>query len=152
MSWLVPRRGERGPRFLASLQNEVNRLFDSLWRGELDLGERLGGVWMPDLDVEETDDAIVVRADVPGVKGKDLDITVTGGVLTIKGEKREEKEERSKRQHVVERTYGSFTRSIDLPEEVDTAKVKAECKEGVLTVTLPKKPGARPRQIKVDVD
>ena len=103
------------------------------------------------MDVAETDDAVIVKAEVPGVDPKDIEVTLTGGVLTIKGEKREEKEEKGKRTHRIERAYGAFSRSIDLPEGVDPDNITAECKDGVLTVTLPKKPEAKARQIKVEV-
>jgi len=151
MSWLVPwrRRGEVHP--LAGLQDEVNRLFDSVWRGDLTLGDVFRRGWAPALDVAETDEAVVVKAEVPGIDAKDLEVTVTGAVLTIKGEKREEKEEKDKRHHRVERAYGAFSRSVDLPEEVDAEKIQAECKDGVLTVTMPKKPEAKGRRITIDV-
>ena len=151
MSWLVPwkRRGAAHP--LAGLQQEVNRLFDDLWRGDVEWPELFRRGWAPALDVEETDDAVIVKAEVPGIEAKDIDVALTGGILTIKGEKHEEKEEKTKQVHRVERSYGSFSRSVDVPEAVDAEKITANCKDGVLTVTLPKKPEAKGRQIKIDV-
>ena len=152
MSRLIPWRQRGGPHPLASLQQEVNRLFDSVWHGDLDVRTLFGRGWAPALDVAETDEAVIVKAEVPGIDAKDLEVTLTGGVLTIKGEKREEKEEQTERQHRVERTYGAFSRSIDVPEEVDPDQIKAKCKDGILTVTLPKKPEAKGRQIEIEIN
>jgi len=151
MSRLIPWRRHGGPHPLAGLQQEVNRLFDSVWHGDLDVGTLFGRGWAPALDVAETDEAVIVKAEVPGIDAKDLEVTLTGGVLTIKGEKRDDTEERTERQHRVERTYGAFSRSIDVPQEVDPDQVKAECKDGVLTVTLLKKPEAKGRQIEIEI-
>ncbi len=142
-------RGDLHP--FVSLQDEVGRALERLMKGEIDLPGFLHHGWEPALDVSETDDEIVVKAEVPGVDPKDLDIRVTGNVLTIKGEKREEKEEKTKEVHRIERSYGAFTRSIDLPEMVEAEKIKAECKSGVLTITLPKKPEAKSHQVKIEV-
>jgi len=151
MSWLLPRRRRGGPHPLASLQDEVNRLFDTVWQGDLDVARIFYRDWVPALDVAETDDAVVVKAEVPGIDPKDIEVTLTGGLLTIKGEKRQEAEESDERLHRVERSYGSFTRTVDIPEEVDPDAIRAECKDGVLTVTLPKKPEAKGRQIEIDI-
>ena len=142
-------RGDLHP--FASLQDEVGRALERLMKGEVDFGGLLRRNWEPALDVSETDDDVIVKAEVPGIDPKDLDIRVTGDVLTIKGEKHEEKEEKTKEVHRVERSYGAFTRSIDLPEAVDAEKIKAECRGGVLTITLPKKPEAKSHRIKIEV-
>jgi len=101
------------------------------------------------IDVIEKEDHIEVRADVPGLEEKDLDVSLHDGYLTLKGEKREEKEEKEADYHRIERRYGAFTRTVGLPDYVDTEKATAEYKKGVLTVKLPKKEGAKPRQITV---
>lgn len=151
MSWLTPwkRRGSVHP--LVSLQEEMNRLFDHLWSGDYDVSSLLRRGWAPPLDVVETDEAVIVKAEVPGMDPKDIDISVTGGVLTITGEKRDEREEKGKRVVRIERAYGSFTRSIDVPEAVDPGQISAEYKDGILTITLPKKPEAKAKSVKIEV-
>jgi HSP20 family protein len=135
MGALMPRTG-------TSLRQEIERLFDRFvepgWMQMPALGD-----WEPKVDVSETKDAVVVRAEVPGVDQKDIGLSLQEGVLTIKGEKEEEKEEKDKRYHRVERSYGAFARAIRLPAAVDSSKVSATFKDGVLTVTLPKTAGAK---------
>jgi len=136
---LTPFRGGRRPAHpLRSLHDEMDRVFDDFLRGFPALGEAWGG-GAPSLDVSETDAAIEVSAELPGVDEKDVDVTLANGVLSIKGEKKAEKEEKGKSFHRVERSYGSFARSVTLPADVDADKVKAEFSKGVLKVTLPKK-------------
>ena len=105
----------------------------------------------PQVDVTETDKEIKVCAEIPGVDAKDVDVTVEDDMLTIKGEKKYEREENEKGQYRMERSYGSFKRSIPLPVEVDDAKAKAEFKNGVLRLTLPKRPGAKSRRKRIPV-
>ena len=109
--------------------------------------------WNPSVDVLETENDLVVKADLPGVELKDIDISVENGTLTIKGERKFEKVEGGKKEgyHTIERSYGSFVRYFSLAETVDTEKVKAEYNNGELTLTLPKKDAAKPRTIKVEV-
>jgi HSP20 family protein len=102
-----------------------------------------GGSLSPDIDVRETDDAITLAAELPGMEEKDIDLTVDAGVLTLKGEKRYEHEEKEKGKAVrIERQYGAFQRSFTLPSYIDEEKVSAKFDKGVLTIELPKKPGA----------
>jgi HSP20 family protein len=135
MRALVPRTG-------TGLRQEIERLFDRFvepgWMQMPALGD-----WEPKIDVSETKDAVVVKAEVPGVDQKDIGLSLQEGVLTIKGEKEEEKEEKDKRYHRVERSYGAFARAIRLPAAVDSSKVSATFKDGVLTVTLPKTAAAK---------
>lgn len=107
--------------------------------------------WAPPVDIMETDDALIVKADLPDVELKDIDIQIENGTLTLKGERKFEKEDKKVGYHRVERAYGSFVRCFSIPETVDPEKVRAEYKNGVLTVTLPKKEVAKPRTIKVEV-
>lgn len=122
---------------MTNLRKEMERLFEHFgepgWMEMSSLGD-----WEPKIDVSETKDAMIVKAEVPGVDQKDISVSLQDGVLTIKGEKSEEKEEKDKRYHRVERSYGSFARAIRLPSAVDGSKVSATFKDGVLTVTLPK--------------
>lgn len=124
-------------------------MFDDFFSGFGFLPTRRTGEWAPMLDVAETDTEVILKAELPGVKPEDLDITLTGEVLTIKGEKKEEREEKARDYHWTERRYGAFSRVIHLPSSIDPEKVKAEMKDGVLTLTISKKEEAKARQIKV---
>ncbi len=131
---------------LARLHKDMDELITTFFGGWPSLTER--PVW-PALDITETDDAILVRAEVPGCKADDVDISVKGNILTISGEKKEEKEEKSKGYYHAERSYGSFRRDISLPTEVDPAKVEANCKDGILTVRMPKEERVKAVKVKV---
>ncbi|HUA21999.1 MAG TPA: Hsp20/alpha crystallin family protein [Bryobacteraceae bacterium] len=128
---------------LRLFQDSVNRLFSD---------QTTARPWTPAVDILETENELVLKADIPGVEMKDIDIQLENGTLTIKGERRFEKEEKNKGFHRLERSYGSFVRYFTLPETVDPEKVKAEYNAGVLTVSLPKKEIAKPRAIKVQVN
>lgn len=105
--------------------------------------------WIPAVDISETDAEYVIKAELPEVKKEDVKVTVQHGVLTIHGERKHEKEEKGKKYHRVERSYGSFTRSFTLPDEVDETKVRAEYKDGMLHLHLPKSEKAKPKAIDV---
>jgi HSP20 family protein len=107
--------------------------------------------WAPAVDIIETENELVLKADVPGVDLKDIDIQLENGTLTVKGERKFEKEETNKGFHRMERTYGSFVRIFTVPDTVDSENVKAAYEAGVLTITLPKKEIAKPKAIKVQV-
>ena len=132
---------------LATLHNEMDDLFDSFFRG---LDRPFAGykAW-PAIDVAEEDNAIVVRAEVPGCKAEDIDISVFGNKLTIGGEKKFAEEKKEKGYYHVESSYGSFRRELTLPTDVDPKKIEAECKDGVLSITLPK--AAESKAIKVKI-
>ena len=117
---------------------EFDRWFDAFAR-DMDF-DRLGGesgVLAPEIDISETDKAFAVKADLPGVEEKDVDVSVADGVLTLKGERRTEKETKETKLHRVERSYGTFERVMSLPADIDEAKISASFKKGVLSVTLP---------------
>ena len=107
--------------------------------------------WVPSVDVSETEGEYQIKAEIPDVKKEDVKVTVEDGVLTIQGERKQEKEEKGKKYHRVERSYGSFIRSFTLPDLVDEEKVKAEFKDGVLNLLLPKSEKAKPKAIEVKV-
>lgn len=137
---------------LERLQDEMNRLFDfslSRWPERTGFFRR---TWRPAVDIKEEDDRIEVKADLPGVKKDEVDVSIEDDTLIIKGEKKEESEEEKKGFRRKERFYGSFHREIDLPSTVDKDKVKASYKDGVLELTLPKKEEAKKKQIKVDIE
>lgn len=134
-------------RDLARLQDEVARSFED--RLSLRGGESVG--WTPSCDIFEDGEAVTLRFELAGVEPKDVDIRYENGVITLRGERKLENEEKRDNYHRVEMSYGSFTRSFSLPAVVDAEKIKAESKHGVLTVTLPKKAEAKPRPISIKV-
>ena len=145
MAELVPWRP------LRDLKREMDRLWNEFF-GRETMPDLFETEWVPALDVSETKDAVIVRADVPGIDPKELEITVSGNTLTIRGEKKQEKEEKGENFYRVERSYGSFVRTIQIPVEVETDKVEASYKNGVLKITLPKKTEAKGKQIPVKIE
>jgi HSP20 family protein len=133
------------------MRREMDRLWDSFFEGK-PRRAREEGEWFPSLDVSETKGDLVVKAELPGIDPKDIDISLNEGVLTIKGEKRQEKEEKEEGYHLIERSYGSFTRSIRLPREIQNEKINASYKNGVLKITLPKSEEAKKKEIKIKVE
>jgi len=131
------------------MRREMDRLWDSFF-------ERKPGreevEWLPALDVSETKDEIVIKAEVPGMEAKDIDISLSGEVLTIKGEKKQEKEQKDENYHMTERSYGAFSRSVRLPQEVQGDKIAAKYKDGVLKITLPKSEKAKAKEIKIKAE
>jgi HSP20 family protein len=132
----------------SSFQDEMNRVLDNFFNRE----SSYGADWKPVVDVAETENDIVVKAEIPGIDPKDIDVSITGDKLTLKGEKKEEKENTGKCYHRVESSYGSFKRVITLPASVDVDKVAAEGKNGILEITLPKKEESKAKKISVKVD
>jgi HSP20 family protein len=138
---------------LVTLRGEMDRLFDSFLRepfGMLDWSNR-GGKWSPAIDVAEDEKEVSVRAELPGIDPKDLDVTVVGNQLILSGEKRESSETKEKGVYHSETRYGSFRRTIALPEGVDTEHVDAQFANGVLTLRLPKTEPANQKRIEVKV-
>ncbi|WP_273846595.1 Hsp20/alpha crystallin family protein [Rubrobacter calidifluminis] len=133
------------------LRNEINRMFDDMWEGWRPL-RREEQEWVPAIDAFSRDGDLVIRAELPGVKKDDVDITVQNGVLTISGERREEQEEERRGYHVRERRYGSFRRSMTLPEGVDESKIHAKFEDGVLEVVVEGASGqiGEPRRIPIE--
>jgi HSP20 family protein len=137
-------------------RSQFDRLFEDFFgdygapatRGE---GEAAAPAISPNLDIAETDKAYEIAVELPGVEEKDLDVSVSEGVLAIKGEKRSESEEKEKNFHRVERSYGSFERRLTLPAEVDAEKIDANFANGVLTVTIPKAEGAKETVRKISI-
>ena len=143
----------RPRRDLLNIREEMDRLFDDFFSGWPERRKGLlEGEWSPSVDVTETDEDIVVTVELPGVKQDDVEISVVDDVLTLKGEKQEEKEVKEKNYHRIERSYGSFQRSLSLPVGVKPDKAKASYKDGVLKVTIPKAEEAKPKQIKINIE
>ena len=134
----------------STLQEQVNRLFE----GSLPRRSEQSALttWAPAVDIYETENELVLKADLPDVSEKDLDIRIESNILTIKGERKFEEKVKEDNYLRVERTYGSFSRSFSLPSTVDNGSVKAEYKNGVLTVELPKRAESKPRQVKITVN
>jgi HSP20 family protein len=136
---------------MTALKKEMDRLFERFWEGDLpDLPSF--GEWAPKLDITDTKDALVVKAEVPGIDPKEVEVAVHDDVLTIKGEKKEEKEEKDERRYRAERSYGAFARAIRLPVPVETGKANATFKNGVLTVKLPKGAAAKGTAIPIKAE
>lgn len=135
-------------RELAGVDRLFNDTFDRFFE---DTGTRSNGTWSPSVDVSETETEIVFTAELPGFEKDEIDISVKEGRLSISGE-REFTEEKETKYHRVERWYGKFRRSFLLPKSADAEKISANLKNGVLTLTLPKKEEAKPRQITVSVN
>jgi HSP20 family protein len=139
---------------LDSLHREVDRMFSDFLGGTSlspFAGSDGNGHLVPRMDIAETDTAYEVTADLPGVEEKDVDVSISNGVLHIKGERRSEKEEKKKNYHKVERSFGSFERAVSLPEGIDEDKIEASFKQGVLKVTLPKSPKSKESEKKISV-
>jgi HSP20 family protein len=143
-------------RDLVSLQERMNRLFDESFRSRgASAGQEddwaLGGSWAPPVDIFEETGNIVLKAELPGIDAKNVDVRVENNVLTLRGERKFDQEVKKENYHRVERSYGSFSRSFTLPNVVDTENIKAEYKDGVLRVVLPKREEAKPKQIAINV-
>jgi HSP20 family protein len=131
---------------LSTLRDEINRLFEAPFSNG---GSDAFNSWAPALDVYEDKDNLVVRAELPGLKKEDINISLNENTVTISGERRNEKKYEGSETSREERLFGRFTRSFQLPKAVDSGKVKASYKDGILTVTLPKAEEAKPRQIEI---
>ena len=137
---------------MTSLRREMDRLFERFFEPSGGEPPATLGDWAPSLDLSESKDAFMVKAEIPGMEATDVEVSFQDNVLTIKGEKKHEKEEKDERYHRVERSYGAFMRSVKLPVAVDGNKVNAAFKNGLLTVTLPKAPGAKTTAIPVKAE
>jgi HSP20 family protein len=139
-------------RDLEEMSDRLNRIFarPATWQGP---GKEIMTVadWTPTVDISETEAEYLIKAELPEVKKEEVKVTVEDGVLTILGERTQEKEEKGKKFHRVERSYGRFVRSFTLPDSVDEGQVKAEYADGVLNLHLPKSEKAKPKQIEVKV-
>lgn len=164
----TPSRPEGPWQPIAALREEVDRLFDNFWRGfgggrsparrpgdaepqPLWRFESALGMTMPDIDIVEAEQEYRIVAELPGMDAKDVELSVSGDVLTIRGEKKEEKEETAANYHLSERRFGSFQRSFQVPQGADRGAIAAAYDKGVLTVTLPKTPEAAQQRRRIEV-
>jgi len=136
-------------RDLETLSTRLNRLFNTTVSKPDD--DMPFGDWLPAVDVEETDAEYLIKADLPAIRREDVKVGVTDGVLTIEGERRQEKEEKNRKVHRVERSFGKFIRRMSVPTDVDQTKIAADVKDGLLSVHLPKSAAAKPRSVEVKV-
>jgi HSP20 family protein len=136
-------------RGVTTLQDQINRLFNDTFERSSD--DSSLSAWAPSVDIYETEHELVVKADLPDIDPKDLDIRVENNILTIRGERKFEKKVNEENYLRVERSYGSFARSFTLASTVNSDAIKAEYQNGVLTLTVPKREEAKPKQIKVNV-
>lgn len=146
----VPGRARQDDPFWG-LRRDMDRLFEDFFRGSGVARPDEGQTMAPRIDISETDNAIEVCAELPGVEEKDLDVQLNGDMLTIRGEKKSDREEKDKNYHMVERSYGSFARTIQLPFSAEPNKVQASFDKGVLTVTLPKPQEAQKSSKRIEV-
>ena len=135
---------------LSTFRKEMDSLWNRAFR-EIALGRVSETDWQPSADIAETADSITVKAELPGLEAKDIEVTLSGDLLTIKGEKKKEEEKKNEKYHSTERFHGMFERSFGLPAGVKMDKVEAKFDKGVLTITLPKTEEAKTKEIKIPV-
>lgn len=137
---------------LFSIHNEMGRLFDNWYKPARYRAEGESLDWMPVVDILEADERVEIRAEIPGLSEKDVRVSVTDDVLTLKGEKTQETEDKDQKYHRVERSYGRFQRSFTLPANLDPEAIKAKFAHGVLTVSIPKVKEVEPKEIQINVE
>jgi len=138
-------------RDLMTTQRGFDRLFKEAFTPFFGEGEPSTRTWAPPVDIYENENDIVLKAELPGIDPKDVEVRVEDNTLYLKGERKFEKEVKDESYHRIERSYGSFARSFSLPNSINAEKVKAEFKDGLLTLTLPKREEAKPKTIRIDV-
>jgi HSP20 family protein len=139
------------PNDLRAFQSQLNRMFEPLSRMTSADEDLVSGTWAPPVDVAETQEKIIVRAEVPGVRQDDISIEFENGLLTIRGDRKLEKGLEGLTYHRVERVYGNFIRSFTLPRTVDPEKITASYRDGILEIEVPKKEEAKPKQIRIGI-
>ena len=149
MTYLTTRRPMRN---LFNLHNQMDKVFSDLFDSHEGGTDTDSTAWMPTVDISETKNGFEIRAELPGVSENDVNVSVTDNLLTIKGEKHQEAETDGKNYHRVERRYGSFQRNFTLPRHIETDAIKAEFKDGVLTLGIPKAEAAKPTEVPITVN
>jgi HSP20 family protein len=139
-------------REVTKLRHEMDRLWDDYFGSGRRAFKPMQAEWIPSVDVSETADKVTVKAEIPGIDSKDIDISISGDLLTIKGEKKTEHEEKEENYHLVERSCGSFSRSLRLPVGVVADKIEASYKQGVLTIVCPKKEEVKAKAIEIKAE
>ena len=136
-------------RDLMTLREKMNRLFEDAFAARGEEKELVSGTWTPSVDIYETENSLILTAEVPGLDEKDVEIKIEDNTLTLQGERKFEKETKEENYHRIERSYGSFYRSFTLPNYIDHDKITAEHESGILKITMPKKPELKPRKVKI---
>lgn len=138
-------------REMENLSARLNRVFANPLPVDLPQDGSVFGDWMPAMDIEENDKEYLIKADLPAIKKEEVKVGIADGVLTVEGERKQEKEEKGKKFHRVERSFGRFVRRIAVPTDVDESKVTAVFTDGVLNLHLPKSPAAKPKTVDIKV-
>ena len=136
-------------RDLVTLRERMNRLFEDAFTSRGEEKDLVASSWSPSVDIYETENEIVLTAEVPGVNEKNIEIKLEDNTLSLKGERNFEKETKEENYHRIERAYGSFYRSFTLPRNIDQDNIKAESENGLLRITMPKKPELKPKKVKI---
>lgn len=137
-------------RELRTMQDQMNRMLDMTWNREF--GEEMKeGVWQPPVDIYEDEKSVIIKAEVPDIDQKDIEVKIENNTLTLRGERKHSSEIRKENYYRVERFFGQFQRSFSLPQTIDQDNVQAACDKGILTITLPKLEEAKPKQVSVEV-
>ena len=136
-------------RDLVTLRERMNRVFEEAFTSSGEEKDLIASTWNPSVDIYEAENELVLTAEVPGVDEKDVEIKIEDNTLTIQGDRKFEKETKEENYHRIERSYGSFFRSFTLPRNIDQDKIKAERENGILKISLPKKPELKPKKVKI---
>jgi HSP20 family protein len=136
-------------RDLITLREKMNRLFEDTFAARGEEKDLMSSTWTPSVDIYESENDVVLTAELPGIEEKDIEIKIEDNTLTIKGERKLEKETKEENYHRIERAYGTFYRSFTIPHNVDQNKIQAEHENGVLKITMPRKPELKPQKVKI---
>ncbi len=136
-------------RDLTTLRERMNRLFEEAYSSRGEEKDLVASTWNPSVDIYETENELVMKAELPGIDENDIELKIEDSTLTLKGDRKFEKETKEENYHRIERAYGSFYRSFTLPRNIDQDKIKAESENGILKVTLPKKAELKPKNVKI---
>ncbi len=136
-------------RDLATLRERMNRLFEEAYTSRGEEKDMVASTWNPSVDIYETENELVLKAELPGIDEDDIEIKLEDNTLTLKGDRKFEKETKEENFHRIERSYGSFYRSFTLPRNIDQDKIKAESESGILKITMPKKAELKPKKVKI---
>ncbi len=136
-------------RDLATLRERMNRLFEEAYTSRGEEKDLVASTWNPSVDIYETENELVLKAELPGIDEDDIEIKLEDNTLTLKGDRKFEKETKEENFHRIERSYGSFYRSFTLPRNIDQDKIKAESESGILKITMPKKAELKPKKVKI---
>lgn len=134
---------------MVTLREKMNRLFEDMFTGRSEDKDLTASTWAPSVDIYETESELVMTAEIPGIDEKDVEIKIEDNTLTLKGERKFEKETKEENYHRIERSYGSFYRAFTLPNSIDPDKIQAEHENGILKITMPKRQELKPRKVKI---